>query len=247
MNRQRDYWDSLAGQPLDASVIDPNDTRGRKNHYLAGIRNRLILKHVSGVPKDGIVLDLGCGTGSLSQTLGSGGHAVVGVDISPGLLRRTRDRNYMAPAVFIRYDGTSLPLADASIDAVATYVVLTHVMAEEELSSLLGECLRVLRPGSLMVCMEQCRRREQIDREGWKHFRTRDQWLSAFRAAGFLVEEARTVRFGRFPMTQLVRFGLVPTALFGALSWVEQALGRLLTSLPWGYSDLLFVMRKPKA
>lgn len=246
MDKQRDYWDRLAAKPLDASVIDPNDHRGEKNFYLAGLRNQLVLRQLTHLPESDIVLDLGCGTGGLTQALASSGHAVLGLDISFGLLQRTKDRRYDMPVAFACYDGASLPILDESVDALTTYVVLTHIIPDEDLSTLLKECYRALKPDAVMVCIEQCRRKEKIDREGWKHFRTRNQWVSAFQKAGFTVQTFEAVRFGRFPLTLLIRSGMIPRFLYGATSRLERLLGRVVTTLPSDYCDMQFVLIKPK-
>lgn len=247
MARQSEYWDSLSDRPLDASVIDPNDKLGEKNRYLAGVRDRLVMDALDHLPASAAVLDLGCGTGSLTQALASRGHSVLGLDISMGLLRRTHERRYSSPVAFVCFDGAAVPLPDMSIDAITTYVVLTHVMEDTDLSRLLRECHRVLKPGGTMVCIEQCRRRQRVDERGWKHFRTRRQWIRAFEGSGFAVRAAETVRFGRFPSTPFVRAGVVPRSLYGTLSRVEQLVGRMVTVLPGDYCDTRFVLSKSVA
>lgn len=244
MVSQRDYWNSLFDKPLDASVIDPKDLRGEKNLYLSRIRNELIVQALRQPAEAGVVLDLGCGTGGLTHALAEKSHSVIGVDISQGLLKRTKDRRYDASVAFVCYDGTTLPIKDESVAAVTTYVVLTHVMNDIDLLKLLRECHRVLKLGGQMICIEQCRWRERVDPSEWKHFRTRLQWGSAFRAAGFEVRSAETVRFGHFPATPLIRAGLVPRILYRTISRIEKLFGRMVAVFPGDYCDVLFVLIK---
>lgn len=246
MNKQREYWDKLAGHPLDASVIDPNDRFGAKNLYLAGIRNREVLRRLSDVKPPSVVLDLGCGTGSLSHALSAEGHSVIGMDIAHGLLKRTVERRFPAPTAFARYDGLALPIRDECIDAAVTYVVLTHVISDADLSMLLAECYRVLKPGASMVCIEQVRSQDQIDTDGWKHFRTKEHWSKAICHAGFRIKSCLTIRLGRFPITHLLRARLWPRAWFGVASTIERALARVLPILPGDYSDVVFVLEKAR-
>ena len=114
MKEQADHWDRLSVHPPDASVIDPGDRSGRKNRYIASVRDESILESLNGIRADSVVLDFGCGTGSLTRALVASGRHVLGVDISAGLLQRTPERALGDSALFVRYDGTRLPVADAS-------------------------------------------------------------------------------------------------------------------------------------
>lgn len=244
MTVQRDYWDSLASYPIDASVIDPNDTKGFKNRYLAGVRDRAVLGALGQIGNSPIVLDLGCGTGGLSAALAGGGAAVIGLDISKGLLSRTGERGLSDRALFACYDGMAFPIQESGVDAVVTYVVLNHVIEEEVLDVVLSECLRVLKVGGRMVCIEQVRRHEYLDRGGWKRQRKLEGFLAAFSRAGFRVRSHDIIRYGRFPSTQLIRFGMVPEALFPAIASAERLYGRIRGIPAWGYGDVLFVLDK---
>src|SRR4051794_19539036 len=64
-------------------------------------------------PGTGTCLDLGCGTGVHAPAVRRLGWTVVGVDLSPALLRHARSRLPVAVA-----DATRLPLADSQVDAV---------------------------------------------------------------------------------------------------------------------------------
>lgn len=56
----RAYWDDLSRIDPDAAIIDPNDRRGSKNRYLAGIRDAAfrdgLRRHAVNA---GVLLDLG--------------------------------------------------------------------------------------------------------------------------------------------------------------------------------------------
>ena len=244
MTGQRDYWDSLASYPIDASVIDPNDTKGFKNRYLVGIRNHAVLRAIDSVGSAPVVLDLGCGTGGLSAAVVGGGASVIGLDISKGLLSRTGERGMSDRALFACYDGMAFPVQDSGVDAVVTYVVLNHVIEDEVLDVVLSECWRVLKPGGRMVCIEQVRRHEHLDVRGWKRQRRLSTFVEKFSDAGFLVRSHDVIRYGRFPSTQLIRFGLVADALFPVFSSAERCYGRVWGVPFWGYCDVLFVLDK---
>lgn len=85
----------------------------------------------------GVVLDVGCGDGSMGKCVPAGSR-YVGLDYPP-----THDLGYPGrPAVF--GDAACLPIASASIDTVLLLDVLEHLA---EPRKALGEAWRVLRPG----------------------------------------------------------------------------------------------------
>ena len=94
----------------------------------------------------GDVLDAACGTGRYSAVLAGRGHRVVGVDSSPGMLARARER--VPGGDFRLGDLARLPVADAAADLVVCGLALTHV---SDLGPVLAEFARVLRPGGHVV------------------------------------------------------------------------------------------------
>jgi ubiquinone/menaquinone biosynthesis C-methylase UbiE len=96
----------------------------------------------------GQVVDIGCGTGNLSVSLAGLGYKVLGLDFSPGMLRRARAKA-TAGTSFVRADlGEGLPLPDASVDVV-TCVHALYVMTDPV--GLVREAARVLRDDGVLV------------------------------------------------------------------------------------------------
>jgi SAM-dependent methyltransferase len=91
------------------------------------------------------LLDVGCGTGLVSEFLTRPGLRVYGVDASPGMARVAAQR--MGPALVLG-DSRRLPFADASLDAVSA-VWLLHLLPDAP--EVVAECARVLRPGGVFV------------------------------------------------------------------------------------------------
>ena len=99
------------------------------------------------------VLELGCGAGgalvALARAVGGAGR-VVGLDLSPGMLRlaaaRLRRAGLADRAELVVADATAVPFADASFDVVFMSFTL-ELFDTPEIPLVLAECRRVLRPG----------------------------------------------------------------------------------------------------
>ncbi len=89
-------------------------------------------------------LELGCGTGLILERIAKVARRAEGIDISPGMLAKAKDRG-----LSVQLGGVdALPYADASFDLVYSFKVLAHV---EAIGKALAEAARVTRPGGHMV------------------------------------------------------------------------------------------------
>lgn len=104
-----------------------------------GLHAHVISHVLKAVPdRDGVILDVGCGTGALLAQLRDRGYRqLTGLDISP-----PRD---VAGIGFhsVDLDGPLLPIADQSVDLALAVEVIEHM---ENPGALLGEIRRTLRP-----------------------------------------------------------------------------------------------------
>jgi demethylmenaquinone methyltransferase/2-methoxy-6-polyprenyl-1,4-benzoquinol methylase len=95
------------------------------------------------------VLDLAAGTGTSSQPFADRGARVVPCDFSLGMLRvGKRSRPHLS---FTAGDGTRLPFADATFDAVTISFGLRNIVDPD---AGLREMRRVTRPGGRLVVCE---------------------------------------------------------------------------------------------
>lgn len=101
------------------------------------------------LPPGSLVLELGCGTGRTTEFLIRAGHTVVAADISDVALRRLSSR---FPGVQTReLDMTQgLPWSAGYFDAVVADLCL-HYFDAATTRYVLGEILRVLRPGGVFL------------------------------------------------------------------------------------------------
>ena len=100
-------------------------------------------------PAGGEWLDVGCGTGALSEAVLSeaGADAVTGIDPSAGCIEFARERLASRPASFDVGDARDLPYAPAYFDAVVSGLVLNFVPDD---GRALREQHRVVKPGGVV-------------------------------------------------------------------------------------------------
>ncbi|GAA1909362.1 demethylmenaquinone methyltransferase [Nocardioides marmoribigeumensis] len=106
------------------------------------------------------VLDLAAGTGTSSQPFRDAGAYVVPCDFSLGMLQVGKRARPALP--FVAGDGTRLPFADDSFDAVTISFGLRNIVDPD---AGLRELLRVTRPGGRVVVCE-------FSSPTWAPFRT---------------------------------------------------------------------------
>jgi SAM-dependent methyltransferase len=114
-------------------------------NQLLEIEEPIVREILDGLPI-GVALDAACGTGRHAAYLAKLGHTVIGVDSSPGMLTRAREK--VPQGQFYEADLHELPLADDSVDIVVCAIALVH------LADIVGpfrEFARVLRPGGHLV------------------------------------------------------------------------------------------------
>jgi len=101
---------------------------------------------------DETVLDIGTGTGQylapLRERLPRG--RIIAGDLAPGMLRDLRFKGVPAEAMLLNADAESLPLADASCDAVIASYVMFFI---PDIPRAVAEMHRVLRPGGVLLAV----------------------------------------------------------------------------------------------
>lgn len=155
---------------------------------------RFVLSHLR--PAHGRVLEIGTGKGRFLVALARRSARVVTVDPDAAEQRLAR-LNAAHEGVgrrirFVVADGADLPFVDASFDAVVSLNALHHI---RNLDGVLGEIVRVLRPGGRVLLADfdaaGFRLFDRLHRaEGRTHERFRYRWphlLARLRAAGLTV------------------------------------------------------------
>ncbi|MDO5601477.1 MAG: class I SAM-dependent methyltransferase [Oscillospiraceae bacterium] len=85
--------------------------------------------------ENGILVDLGCGTGELTLRLSDAGYDMVGVDLSSEMLsiasEKQGERSSKKPALFLRQDITQLDLYGTVRGMISTFDTLNHLAAAD--------------------------------------------------------------------------------------------------------------------
>ncbi len=121
-------------------------------HY-ARDRGRVYYSHVcdtalEGLPRGGLLLDLGCGTGLFLMRYVSSGGTAIGLDISRGMIARARQRCRECEVSV----GTAeqIPFRDGTFDAVSSILAFSYLQRPD---AMLAEAYRVLKPGgAITIC-----------------------------------------------------------------------------------------------
>lgn len=128
--------------------------------------DRALLRYVVDVAEmRGAVGDLGCGPGHVSRHLASLGADVVGVDLSPEMIRLASAAN--PDLRFVVGDLRRLPLEDASLAGAIAFYSLIHFEHAEDLRLACREIARVLRPGGEVVVAYHRGDRVEHPQEMW--------------------------------------------------------------------------------
>jgi SAM-dependent methyltransferase len=190
-----------------ASVVDEYDSAR------PGYPDEAVRWLVGDTPVD--VVDLGAGTGKLTRSLSGLGHRVVAVEPLPAMLERLR--RHVPAALPVVGSAESIPLADASADAV----VVAQAFHWFDPPRALVEIARVLRPGGTLGLVWNTR----DERVGWvrrlsavigSESLERRQLEVAFAASGlFGALEARTFRHEQ-RLTREALLGLVESRSYCA-------------------------------
>jgi ubiquinone/menaquinone biosynthesis C-methylase UbiE len=97
------------------------------------------------------ILDVGCGTGTLTLALAQEFARAIGVDPAPRMVAKAVAKGANVSAWFAVAEAESLPFADASFDGVTASFTLHH-WRDPQLG--LGEVARVLKPDGRLAIAE---------------------------------------------------------------------------------------------
>jgi ubiquinone/menaquinone biosynthesis C-methylase UbiE len=136
-------WDA------EAATFDDEPDHGLRDPQ---VRRAWAERLVSWLPaRAGDLLDLGCGTGSLSLLAAEQGHRVTGVDSSPAMVDLARAKLAGRDAAFLVGDATAPPVGEQRFDVV----LVRHLLwALPDPGRVLRHWRELVRPGGRLVLVE---------------------------------------------------------------------------------------------
>lgn len=139
------FWDE------QAATFDDEPDHGLRDARVRAAWAELLLPLMPSSSSE--VVDLGCGTGSLSVLLAADGHRVRGVDLSARMISAATAKARAADVVaeFVQGDAAQPPCAPGSADVV----LARHVLwALPDPAAALETWVRLLRPDGRLVLVE---------------------------------------------------------------------------------------------
>lgn len=158
MSESKKKWNTLADKNASYYImtdygedITPEQFRatGQKDCREL-IENDQILRAKLSPFKEKDLLEIGCGTGRISEFEAKIFKNVTGIDISEGMISQATKRlSHLTNVKFVATDGRRYPFANNSFDVVFSFIVFQHMPGKETVMSNISELSRVLRPSGI--------------------------------------------------------------------------------------------------
>lgn len=154
MNNQKALWEKLAmvnSKFYIASSLGRNATEEEFRKSGEDDYNRLLTYDNSGYVK-GVFLEIGAGTGRMTEFIARDWSKVIAVDISAEMIRQGKERlKHLKNIKWVENDGEKLPLEDNSVDFAFSYLVYQHVKTYRMVREGFREVCRVLKPNGIFL------------------------------------------------------------------------------------------------
>ena len=146
MTADATFWDELAEKYARQPVADPEAF------------DRKIAITTARMTAQDVVLDIGCGTGSLALRLAPSGAHIHGLDLSSEMVRIARGKaqaQEVGNATFHigPFDDSFTTFEDGSLDGICAYSIL-HLL--DDPGAALDRMYRLLKPGGFLVSSTVC-------------------------------------------------------------------------------------------
>ena len=122
---------------------------GGEFEAIGALERQLLIQY--GLPRDGYLIDVGCGSGRLAKPLASWlTGSYLGTDVVPELVKHAQEVVDRPEWRFEVVEGFTIPERDGRADMVCFFSVFTHLLHEHSYLYL-EEARRVLKPGGRIV------------------------------------------------------------------------------------------------
>ncbi len=143
---------SWTSQDEESLRFTPEELEVSRRYIWDPVTKAILLDFIAAEPGY-TVLDVGSGTGFLIREIAADTKSgrFIGLDIDPDLVAAARQLSANQPIEYIEGSVYSLPFADSSVDIVTAEFVMCNLTRPE---AAIAECVRVLRPGGHLVCID---------------------------------------------------------------------------------------------
>ncbi|HEY2113826.1 MAG TPA: class I SAM-dependent methyltransferase [Candidatus Angelobacter sp.] len=137
LRKIRSNYDALAGAYA-------REISGELDHR--PLERKLLQKFAAAC--DGLICDLGCGPGHVTEYLSRFNVNVIGLDLSFGILKEARAR--YSEIIFLQGNMLDLPFAAAKLAGIIAFYSIIH-FDKDQGARALAEMSRVLKPGGIVL------------------------------------------------------------------------------------------------
>jgi ubiquinone/menaquinone biosynthesis C-methylase UbiE len=145
----KDFWEPKDAQHAHDLILFGPDWKKYTDDIVPFFLNDEIKANI---PEWGVALEIGCGVGRVMAAMSEHFDVVIGVDISEGMIRLSRDylKLFKNAHAFL-CDGTTINrVDDNSIDFIYSVICFQHLPERYMVQNYLAESRRVLKPGGLI-------------------------------------------------------------------------------------------------
>jgi ubiquinone/menaquinone biosynthesis C-methylase UbiE len=135
----------------------------RESRWRPALRRAVL----SDLPPDGVIADVGAGTGTVALDLAETGARVIAIDGDPKALEIAQGKDGAERVEWREGLVTQLPLEDHSVDRVVVSLVLHH-LSDADKHTALTEMRRVLRPDGRLHVADWGQPRGLVPKLGWR-------------------------------------------------------------------------------
>jgi ubiquinone/menaquinone biosynthesis C-methylase UbiE len=190
-----DLWRELARQgardEVDAlrKVLDPSDKGGAKNLYLDSYLKHYLLEHLDAKSSD-VVLEIGCGTGRLTECVAPRVAEIYGTDLIDDFVRQCRSAPRKAINSHYLLQAELSALKTVPVNKLYIVWVLMYLEDDDAAVEVLRSYLALLPPQFSAVVIEQVKasaENQENARGFYCRYRTVEGYARLFEKAGLRV------------------------------------------------------------
>ncbi|MCK4753322.1 MAG: class I SAM-dependent methyltransferase [Planctomycetes bacterium] len=129
--------------------VIPEDFKSRQEYilYLRHLFAYEFAKHQ--IPKDSVVLEVGCGEGYGANVLSQEVKKIFALDVDKNAVAHASKKYGSENCIYRAYDGAKIPYEDASFDAAVSFQVIEHI---EDDANYVSQVHRVLKKDGMFIC-----------------------------------------------------------------------------------------------